>query len=180
VPCWLKSYAGRSLFNGLLSAPATRKRDGVLTILNAFPESRFLLVGDTGEQDLKLYAIVASERPDQMLGIFVRDAGSWEDGIGAVDDPTGAKWMTIMGPSGKECRKDSTGKTVTSDATINARRGFTTGYRVPGSMPMCLNISRSPAADRAQARRVPPPLVPKHRQDAREPRIDRAGCRHGL
>jgi hypothetical protein len=117
----LKSYAGRSLFNGLLSAPATRKRDGVLTILNAFPESRFLLVGDTGEQDLELYAIVASERPDQILGIFVRDAGSWEEGVGAVDDPTGAKWMTIMGPNGKECRKDSTGKTVTSDATINAR-----------------------------------------------------------
>jgi len=52
----LKSYAGRSLFNGLLSASATRKRAGVVDILDSFPESRFFLIGDSGEQDLELYA----------------------------------------------------------------------------------------------------------------------------
>lgn len=52
----LKSYAGRSIFNGLLSAPATRKRAGVVDVLDAFTESRFFLIGDTGEQDLELYA----------------------------------------------------------------------------------------------------------------------------
>jgi phosphatidate phosphatase APP1 len=52
----LKSYAGRSLFNGLLSAPAARKRAGVERILDSFPDSRFILIGDTGEQDLELYA----------------------------------------------------------------------------------------------------------------------------
>jgi phosphatidate phosphatase APP1 len=52
----LRSYAGRSLFSGLLSAPAARKRAGVQEILHAFPESRFFLIGDSGEQDLELYA----------------------------------------------------------------------------------------------------------------------------
>ena len=52
----LKSYAGRSLFTGLLSAPATRKRAGVQEILDAFPECKFILIGDSGEQDIELYA----------------------------------------------------------------------------------------------------------------------------
>jgi phosphatidate phosphatase APP1 len=52
----LRSYAGRSLFNGLLSAPAARKRAGVVDVLDSFPDSRFFLIGDSGEQDLELYA----------------------------------------------------------------------------------------------------------------------------
>ncbi|OBZ73687.1 Phosphatidate phosphatase APP1, partial [Grifola frondosa] len=52
----LRSYGGRSLFNGLLSAPAMRKRAGVLDVLNHFPDAKFVLVGDSGEQDLELYA----------------------------------------------------------------------------------------------------------------------------
>jgi len=52
----LKSYAGRSIFNDLLSAPATRKRAGVQDIIDSFPESRFFLIGDSGQQDLELYA----------------------------------------------------------------------------------------------------------------------------
>lgn len=52
----LRSYAGRSLFSGLLSAPATRKRANVQDVLDAFPHSRFILIGDTGEQDMELYA----------------------------------------------------------------------------------------------------------------------------
>ena len=52
----LKSYAGRSLFSDLLSAPAARKRAGVVDILDSFPDSQFFLIGDTGEQDLELYA----------------------------------------------------------------------------------------------------------------------------
>ncbi len=52
----LRSYAGRSLFSGLLSAPAARKRAAIQDVLDAFPHSRFILVGDTGEQDMELYA----------------------------------------------------------------------------------------------------------------------------
>ena len=51
-----QSYAGCSLFNGLISAPAARKRAGVVDLLDSFPNSRFFLVGDSEfrEQDLKL------------------------------------------------------------------------------------------------------------------------------
>ncbi|KAF7321909.1 hypothetical protein MKEN_00713100 [Mycena kentingensis (nom. inval.)] len=87
----LRSYAGRSLFSGLLSAPAVRKRAGLVDILEAFPESRFFLIGDSGEQDLELYAELASEHPEQILAVFIRDVDA--DSLEPVEDPTGWKAM---------------------------------------------------------------------------------------
>ncbi|KAG6826961.1 hypothetical protein H0H92_013735 [Tricholoma furcatifolium] len=85
---------GRSLFNGLLSAPATRKRAGVIDVLDSFPESRFILIGDTGEQDMELYAEIARERPHQIIAVFVRDVESGDP----IDDPTGWKALGATGP----------------------------------------------------------------------------------
>lgn len=85
----LRSYAGRSLFNGLLTSSANRKRDGLLDILNAFSDSRFFLVGDSGEQDLELYSSIAAERHNQILAIFIRDASASAGHSQPLDDPTG-------------------------------------------------------------------------------------------
>jgi len=52
----LKSYAGKSFLSGLLSNPAARKRAGVVDVLDSLPYSKFILIGDSGEQDLELYA----------------------------------------------------------------------------------------------------------------------------
>ncbi|KAG7444523.1 uncharacterized protein BT62DRAFT_971263 [Guyanagaster necrorhizus] len=82
----LKSYAGRSLFSGLLSAPAARKRNAVLEILDSFSHSHFILIGDTGEQDMELYAEFASQRPKQVLAVFIRHAHNGEP----LEDPTGS------------------------------------------------------------------------------------------
>ena len=109
----LKSYTGRSLFNGLMSAPASRKRTGVVEVLDAFPRSRFFLIGDTGEQDLELYASLAAERPDQIAGVFLRDATdntadsvepstptsvvgrtNTSSSTSSIEDPTGGKVLT--------------------------------------------------------------------------------------
>ncbi|RXW14056.1 hypothetical protein EST38_g11802 [Candolleomyces aberdarensis] len=74
----LRSFAGRSLFNGFFSAPAARKRAGVEDILKAFPDTRFLLIGDSGEQDLELYAELSQLYPDNVLGVFIRDVTTKE------------------------------------------------------------------------------------------------------
>ena len=84
----LKSYTGRAFFGGLFSAPAERKRAGILDVLDSFPDSKFLLVGDSGEQDLELYATLARDRPGQVLAIFIRDASNSEV-VKPLDDPTG-------------------------------------------------------------------------------------------
>ncbi|ETW79250.1 hypothetical protein HETIRDRAFT_50464, partial [Heterobasidion irregulare TC 32-1] len=85
----LRSYGTRTLFTGLLSAPATRKRAGVLDVLASFPRARFLLVGDAGEQDLELYAALARERPAQVLAVFIRDVTPYGGGEVGIQDPTG-------------------------------------------------------------------------------------------
>ncbi|KAG8834561.1 hypothetical protein FRC17_008395 [Serendipita sp. 399] len=73
----LRFYGGRSLFGGLWEPAGERKRNGVEHVLNNFRDSKFFLIGDTGEvygeQDLDLYVDLARERPDQILGIFLRD-----------------------------------------------------------------------------------------------------------
>ncbi|KAF8677396.1 hypothetical protein RHS04_05967 [Rhizoctonia solani] len=70
----LKSYGGRNLFQGLWGeSAADRKRGNVMEILDNFSQSKFILVGDSGEQDLELYSALAEERPDQILAIFIRD-----------------------------------------------------------------------------------------------------------
>lgn len=42
-------------------------------ILDAYPERRFLLVGDSGQDDPRLYATAAREYPDQIAAVFIRD-----------------------------------------------------------------------------------------------------------
>ncbi|PPQ64719.1 hypothetical protein CVT24_008346 [Panaeolus cyanescens] len=104
----LRSYAGRSLFNGLLSAPAARKRQGVMDVLDSFKDSRFFLVGDSGEQDLELYAEMARERPHQILAVFVRDvmADTYhpDEAPEPIDDPTGWGVYGVGGPSNAGAR----------------------------------------------------------------------------
>ncbi|KAI0316763.1 hypothetical protein OF83DRAFT_1059817 [Amylostereum chailletii] len=119
----LRSYTTRSLFNGLLSAPAARKRAGVEDVLASFPNSKFILVGDSGEQDLELYASLARARPDQVVCIFVRDANTYDDGGPGISDPTGASMEDVAlappeqpfaHPVGAGRRKSSTASSLMS------------------------------------------------------------------
>jgi len=114
----LRSYGTRSLFSDLLSAPSDRKRDGVLEVMTSFPHSQFILIGDSGEQDLELYATVARDHPEQVLCIFIRDVNTYEDGGGGIDDPTGIRareggkkrspWGMSLSRGGRVSPKSST------------------------------------------------------------------------
>ena len=53
-----------------------RKRPSIVEVLDAFPESSFILFGDSGEQDLEVYVALACERPHQVRGIYIRDVTS--------------------------------------------------------------------------------------------------------
>jgi len=78
----LKYYSPSAVFTGLWDSAADRKRGGVVELLNAFPDAKFILIGDTGEQDMELYVQLAQERPAQVVGIFLRDVTppSWTEG----------------------------------------------------------------------------------------------------
>lgn len=56
-----------------LEKPDDRKRPAIEELLEAFPQRRFICVGDSGERDPELYAELARRRPGQILQIFIRN-----------------------------------------------------------------------------------------------------------
>ncbi|KAM0746002.1 hypothetical protein T439DRAFT_384466 [Meredithblackwellia eburnea MCA 4105] len=70
----LKEYGGASsAIAKLWEEPGMRKRAGVENIIREFKSCRFILIGDSGEQDLNLYVSLAQQYPDQIRAIFIRD-----------------------------------------------------------------------------------------------------------
>lgn len=65
-----------SLLSTWLQPASQRKRAAIVSILDDFPDDHFLLVGDTGELDLELYADLAKERPHQIKALYLRDVTS--------------------------------------------------------------------------------------------------------
>jgi hypothetical protein len=53
--------------------PLATKPPLLEAILSAYPQRRFLFVGDSGEKDPEVYGIVARRHADQVLGIYIRD-----------------------------------------------------------------------------------------------------------
>lgn len=112
----LKSYGGRSLFQGLWGeSAADRKRGNVIEVLDSFPQSKFILVGDTGEQDLELYSALAEERPQQILALFLRD-------VTPPTPPPTAPPSPALGPVG-----GNTVKKKGSSSSLRSLRSLTGG-----------------------------------------------------
>jgi membrane protease YdiL (CAAX protease family) len=57
----------------VLASQETTKRRAIEPILAAFPARRFILVGDSGEQDPEIYAKLARRRPRQVVAVFIRN-----------------------------------------------------------------------------------------------------------
>ncbi|KWU42826.1 hypothetical protein RHOSPDRAFT_29924 [Rhodotorula sp. JG-1b] len=82
--CSLKEYGGASsALAKLWEEPGQRKKANVETILKEFPAARFILVGDSGEQDLELYVALARQYPSNILAIYIRDVTTPFDPIAA-------------------------------------------------------------------------------------------------
>ncbi|GAA5848961.1 hypothetical protein JCM8547_006398 [Rhodosporidiobolus lusitaniae] len=70
----LKEYGGAaSTLAKLWEEPGARKRANVEGVMREFPGSKFILVGDSGEQDMQLYCSLAAQYPHQVLAIYIRD-----------------------------------------------------------------------------------------------------------
>ncbi|KIY52982.1 hypothetical protein FISHEDRAFT_34260, partial [Fistulina hepatica ATCC 64428] len=192
----LRSYAGKTLFSGLLKAPAARKRGGVQEVLDAFPDSKFILIGDSGEQDIELYTGFAVSRPEQIIGVFIRDVTTGD----VLDDPTGESMTTpasavqfssrpasrVPSPSSyspslpppQSSRASSSSSSSSSytpgSATVNTGNQFFTSNVPFTSEPELtlgddLKASTSTASTSARVRspRYPPPRSSRSRSPAR-------------
>ena len=59
--------------NKFLKSGHDHKLDKARRLMKTFDELPFLLFGDSGQEDARLYATAAEEFPDRVAGIFIRD-----------------------------------------------------------------------------------------------------------
>lgn len=64
------------------------KRAAIDAVIEALPGGRFLLIGDSGQEDPEIYARLVEERPERVLGVLIRDV-SGDDRDRAVDTLAG-------------------------------------------------------------------------------------------
>lgn len=57
----------------LLSSQEKTKLAAITPLLHDFPDRRFILIGDSGEQDPEIYGQIARDFPEQIIGIFIRN-----------------------------------------------------------------------------------------------------------
>lgn len=65
-----------SLLARLVEVPGKAKRDAISQIIRDFPQRKFVLIGDSGEIDLEIYAGLASDFPGRILKIMIRDVST--------------------------------------------------------------------------------------------------------
>lgn len=51
------------------------KRDKILRLLAIFSKQKFILIGDSGQRDARLYHEIATKYPNRILTIYIRDVG---------------------------------------------------------------------------------------------------------
>ncbi|GMG19641.1 unnamed protein product [Ambrosiozyma monospora] len=74
LPCdsiHLRQYSG-NLIQSFMQPSSERKKGSIVKIFSDFPHKKFVLIGDSGEQDLEAYLSIASMFPDRVLGIYIR------------------------------------------------------------------------------------------------------------
>jgi len=82
----------------------THKLAAIQTIMEAYPELRFLLIGDNGQRDVAIYAKVVEDFGERVAGVFIRDVdGSCRSGPeGALLDAIEARGVRTYCGTGFE------------------------------------------------------------------------------
>ncbi|CAO3592535.1 unnamed protein product [Absidia cylindrospora] len=60
----------------ILGKPGKHKLDTIASILEDFPQRKFILIGDSGEIDPEIYAKIYHQYPDQIVKILIHDVTS--------------------------------------------------------------------------------------------------------
>ncbi|MCX7723482.1 MAG: DUF2183 domain-containing protein [Verrucomicrobiae bacterium] len=70
----LKKFRWRAeSFRSLLAGPEKFKLSVLESLIERCPRRRFLLIGDSGERDPEVYAVLARKYPQQVVGVWIRD-----------------------------------------------------------------------------------------------------------
>ncbi len=69
----------RSIIKFISADQLTYKLNAIKTIIDRFPQRKFILIGDSGEKDPEVYTEIADQYKDRVKYIFIRDAGLIEE-----------------------------------------------------------------------------------------------------
>lgn len=70
-PIFLKQYSG-NLLSSIMESGISKKLPIITNIMKNYPKKKFILVGDSGEQDFETYIRTALLFKQQILGIYIR------------------------------------------------------------------------------------------------------------
>lgn len=70
-----ESTSWRTLYSGRKITIAHKKR-AITRLLTAYPQRKFILIGDSGENDPEIYADIARTYPERILAIHIRNVTS--------------------------------------------------------------------------------------------------------
>ncbi|MEM6517165.1 MAG: phosphatase domain-containing protein [Bacteroidota bacterium] len=69
-PILLRSF--KTIFTRKSRQGQPQKQKEIIDILNTYPESKFILIGDGGEHDADIYIDISKEFPNQVIAIYLR------------------------------------------------------------------------------------------------------------
>ena len=100
----LKRFRFRDSARKLRPSPQkAHKSAAIEPLVEAFPKRRFVLIGDSGEQDSEIYSSFLRKRPHQIAGIFIRairgetrDSEKIRSAFAGLDP---SKWIIYREPS---------------------------------------------------------------------------------
>ena len=69
-PILLRDF--RTPFDKTLKPEKPHKQKEILNILKTYPDLKFILIGDSGEHDPRIYTDIAVQFPDRILAIYLR------------------------------------------------------------------------------------------------------------
>ena len=92
-----------------LSGHAGHKALLVREILDAYPWMRFILIGDSGQEDAEIYASLVSEYPGRILAVYIRDVSRNEARSSVIarlaEDLTGSGCQLVFSKDSVEMAK---------------------------------------------------------------------------
>lgn len=98
----LRPFSARDTLTEALFKPNGHHKEDVLrSLMNDFPQRKFILIGDSGERDPEIYGAIAREFPDRITKILIRrvstDTAHRYAQAFALIDPE--KWALFLTPS---------------------------------------------------------------------------------
>ena len=158
-PIFLKQYVG-NILSSVMASSAARKLKSIEDIIRDFPQKKFILVGDTGERDFEAYVSIATQFPDQILGIYIRRCQNSITEFEGKEDAVMADLNRLIKREMRRCKESSSSSAPPAPPVVPPKRVQLTATQLNSIIDS--RQTKLHEAD-TRSRAVPPTLPPRSR-----------------